>query len=175
MKSIKHISFAIVLALSTIVTSCSSDGGGGGSSASAGTMKAKVGSTNWSSLSAATAATKQVTGSSTTIIVQGSDASGKAMQLMVIANIIAPGTYEISNASNTTNASYTEVNINNPAASQTWAAPYENSGVIGSITFTDITSTNVKGTFTFTGKNESGADTKQITNGAFNVNLTNQN
>ena len=172
MKSIKHLSFAILLALTTVLTSCSGsdgDGGGGGGNASLGTIVAKAGSTNFKSMPAATIATRQAS----MLIIQGSDASGKALQLILMSNG-AVGTYEISQTAGISAiASYTVTNISNPMASQTWAAPYEGSGVAGSITISEISDTNVKGTFTFTGKNEDGADTKAVTNGAFNVNFQN--
>lgn len=166
-KTIKHLCLAIVLATATLLTSCSSsdgDGGGGGGSTSLGTIKAKAGSTNFKSMTQATFAMRQ----GGMIIIQGSDASGKAIQLMVTGN--ATGTYEISNTGISNIGSYTEVNLNT-MSSVTWAAPYENSGSVGSVTITELTDTNVKGNFTFTGKNQNGADTKAVTNGAFNVNF----
>lgn len=170
MKTIKHLGFAIVLAVTTILSSCSSDSSnGGGGSTAVGTMKAKVAGSNWTSMSAATAATYQ----NSVLIVQGSDATGKAIQLM-IAGVTAAGTFEISDDSTIQAiASYTQANISNPMASLVFAAPYETSGNVGTITVTDLTATNVKGNFSFTGKNQSGTDTKQITDGQFNVNFTN--
>lgn len=168
MKTIKHISLAIVLALTTIFTSCSSDGGsgGGGGNAALGQLKARAGNTNFTSMSAATFAMRQ----SGMLIIQGSDATGKAIQLM-LTGVTAAGTYEISDTAGiSVIGSYTEVNINT-MSSVTWAAPYEGSGNVGSITISEITETNVKGSFSFTGKNQNGADTKQVSNGAFNVNF----
>jgi hypothetical protein len=168
MKTIKKLGFVLVLAVTTILTSCSSDSNGGGGSAAEGTLKAKVAGSNYTSMQAATFATSQ----SGMLIIQGSDATGKAIQLMVAANAV--GTYQISDdAGISAIGSYTEANISNPSASQTWAAPYENSGAAGSITISEITATNVKGTFTFTGKNQAGTDTKAITDGSFNVNFQN--
>ncbi|MGC4040292.1 MAG: DUF6252 family protein [Flavobacterium sp.] len=169
MRTIKNLGLAIVLAVTTIFTSCSSsDGdGGGGGNAALGTITAKVGGASFTSMSAATAATHQ----STMLIIQGSDATGKAIQLM-LSGVTAAGTYEISNTAGiSVIANYTEVNVSNPMASQAWAAPYENSGVAGSITITSLTDTNVQGTFNFTGKNQNGTDTKAVTDGSFNVNF----
>ncbi|MFN3753474.1 DUF6252 family protein [Flavobacterium sp.] len=175
MKTIKQFGIVLTMALATLLTSCSGsdDGGGGGGSASLGQLKAKVGGSNFTSMNLATFATKQVIGTTTTIIIQGSDASGKAIQLILNGTNGAAGTFEISDTANISAiASYSEVNINNPMASQTWAAPYDSSGAVGSITISEITDTNVKGTFNFTGKNQNGTDTKAITNGAFNINFT---
>jgi uncharacterized protein DUF6252 len=168
MKSIKHISFAIVLALATILTSCSSDDGGGGGSAAAGTIQAKAGSTNFKSMTQASFAMSQ----GGMLVIQGSDATGKAIQLM-LAGVTEAGTYEISDSAGiSVIGSYTEVNMSN-MTSKTWAAPYEDSGAVGSVTISEITATTVKGTFNFTGKNQDGDDTKAVTNGAFNVNFQN--
>lgn len=175
MKTIKQFGIVLTVALATLLTACSGsdDGGGGGGNASLGQVKAKVGGSNFTSMNLATFATKQVVGGFTTIIIQGSDASGKAIQLMLTGTDGTAGTYEISDDANISAiASYIEANISNPMASQTWAAPYDDSGAVGSITITEITDTNVKGNFTFTGKNQNGTDTKAITNGAFNVNFT---
>lgn len=171
MKTIKQISIALVLALTTL-SSCTSDSSsGGGSSASLGTLKAKVAGSNFTSMTAATFATKNVAGGTTTVIVQGSDATGKVIQIAVMGSTVAAGTYQISDSSISAYAYYSEINLGT-MTSQTWAAPYESSGNVGSITISEITDTNVKGTFTFTGKNETGSDTKQITDGAFNVNFS---
>ncbi|UPT71539.1 MAG: DUF6252 family protein [Flavobacterium sp. JAD_PAG50586_2] len=166
MKTIKHISLALVLAVTTILSSCSSDSSGGGGSAAAGTIKAKAGSTNFTSLTQASYASMQ----GGMLVIQGSDATGKAIQL-VIAGATEAGTYTISddNAISVV-GSYTEVNLGT-FDSTTWAAPYENSGSVGTITISEITATAVKGTFNFTGKNQEGTDTKAVTNGSFNVNF----
>jgi hypothetical protein len=174
MKTIKQFGIVFALTLTTLLSSCSSsDGGGGGGSAALGTLKAKVAGSNFTSMSAATFATKQVVGGTTTIIIQGSDASGKAVQLILNGTDGTAGTFEISDTAGISAiASYIEANISNPMASQTWAAPYDGSGAAGSITISEITDTNVKGTFTFTGKIQNGTDTKAITDGAFNINFT---
>lgn len=171
MKTIKHFGLVLAIALTSLVTSCSSDdSSGGGGNAANGTIKARVGNSNFTSLQLASFATKQATGSVYTIILQGSDASGKAIQLIMNGVNGLPGTFEISDTSGiVTVGSYTEVNINNPLNSQVWAAPYDDSGNVGSVTISEITDTNIKGTFNFTGKNQNGTDTKQVTNGSFDL------
>jgi hypothetical protein len=175
MKTMKTIGIFLAVALVSLVTSCSSDdnGGGGGSNASLGTIKARVAGSNFTSMQVGTFATRQVVGGLTTIIVQGSDASGKAIQIVITGYQDGTTTYPISDdTAISTVASYIEANISNPLNSLVWAAPYDNSGQVGSVTITEITETNVKGTFNFTGKNQDGEDTKAVTNGAFNVNFT---
>ncbi|RKS00551.1 DUF6252 family protein [Flavobacterium sp. 102] len=176
MKTIKQFGIVLTVALATLLSSCSGsdDGGGGGGNASLGQVKAKVAGSSFSSMEVATFAQKIVAGGTTTIIVQGSTAQGKAIQLILNGTNGQPGTFEISDdAAISAVASYTELNQSNPMNSPTWAAPYEDSGVVGSITISEISDTNVKGTFNFTGKNQNGTDTKAVTNGAFNVNFQN--
>lgn len=164
MKTIKNLGFAIVLAVTTMLTSCSSSDGGGG--AAAGTITAKAGSVSFKSMTQASYAMQQ----GGMLIIQGSDAQGRVIQLMLMG-VSETGTYTISDTAGiSVIANYSEMNLNTMSA-VTWAAPYEDSGAVGTITISEITDTGVKGTFNFTGKNQSGADTKSVTNGAFNVNF----
>lgn len=178
MKRMNYIFKFFFLALAAVSLSCSSDddGGGGGGSAAAGTVKAKAGNKNFTSMQMASWAAKNATGAGTyQIVVQGSDAEGTAIQLILNGVDGQPGTWDISDENNIAAiGTYTEVDIDlsNPMASTTttWGAPYENSGKVGSITITEINDTTVKGTFNFTARIQEGGDgTKSITNGAFNV------
>lgn len=176
MKTIKKLGLLLTLFSALCITSCSGDdeGGSGGATASLGKVTAKVGGKNFNSYVAT--GTKQGTGSAYSIIVQASDEKGNAINLMVHGVDGQPGTYEIDTENNISAvATYTEtvVNLSNPMASTmtTYTAPYEDSGLVGSITFTEITDTNIKGNFQFKAKHQTGTETKQITNGAFNLNL----
>jgi hypothetical protein len=173
MKTMKQFGLVLTLALAVIFSSCSGDDdNGGGGSAAAGTIKARVGGANFTSLNMASFAMKQAIGSTYMITLQGSDASGKAIQLILNGVDGQTGTFQIGTETTISAvASYTELNMSNPMDSQTWAAPYEDSGVVGSITISEITDTNIKGTFNFRGKNQEGSDTKEVTNGAFNLNF----
>ena len=170
MKTIKQFGFALAIIFSLTLSSCGgSDDGGGGGSAANGTIKAKVGGTNFTSMTQASFAYKQAIGNAYMITLQGSTASGKAIQLILNGVDGQPGTYEISDTANISAVgTYTEINVNT-LTSQTWAAPYDGSGAAGSITISEITDTNIKGTFSFTAKNQEGSDTKAVTNGAFNL------
>lgn len=170
MKTIKQFGLALAIIFSLTLSSCGgSDDGGGGGSAANGTIKAKVGGSNFTSMQIASFAYKQAIGNAYMITLQGSDASGKVIQLILNGVDGQTGTYEISDTANISAVgSYTEINVNT-MTSQTWAAPYDGSGAAGSITISEITDTNIKGTFSFTAKNQEGADTKSVTNGAFNL------
>lgn len=171
----------LTVVLATMMSSCSSDsdGGGGGATAALGTVKAKVGGSNFTSMEMATTAQRISAGGVHMISIQGTFAntsSSKTIQIVLngLTSANQTGTFEISqDMTITTVASYTEMPISNPMNAIVWAAPYDGSGVAGSVTITENTDTGIKGTFNFTGKNQDGTDTKQVTDGAFNVNWTN--
>lgn len=172
MKTVKQFGLMLTMVLATMLFSCSGDdNGGGGGSAAHGTVTAKVqGSSNFKSMTMASWAQKQPFGGGGYMItIVGSDASGRTLQLILFGADGNTGTWTIGQDTNISAVgTYTEVNTSN-FTSKTWAAPYDDSGDVGSITITEITDTNIKGNFTFKGKNQDGTDTKQITNGAFNV------
>lgn len=177
MKTMKQFGLMLTMVAATLLSSCSGDdNGGGGGSAANGTIKAKIAGSNFNGSVASFAMKQSVGAGAYMITLQGSDASGNALQLILNGVDGQPGTFEISQSAGITAVgSYTKININtsNPMASTytTWAAPYEGSGVAGSITISEITDTTIKGTFNFTGKNQEGTDTKAVTNGAFNLNF----
>jgi hypothetical protein len=92
------------------------------------------------------------------INVTGSDSNAKQASI-ILMNITAAGTYEITTASGNS-IRWTE-GIN---ANQTYLA----NGILGSgtITVSEISATSIKGTFSCTGQNTNG-DSTNITNGAF--------
>ncbi len=178
MKTIKKFGIVLTLALTTLASSCSSsdDSSGGGGSAALGTMKAKIGGTNFTSISQGTTAAILYNGSYYNLSIAGADATGKVIQIMILAeNITSGATYQIDESSDilVSTAAYTQVDISNPASALSFGAPYDGGGNSGSITISSKTDTNVQGTFNFTLKNTQGTDTKSITNGTFNINLSN--
>ena len=175
MKTLKKISTLILaIAFSTSFFSCSGDDSGGntGGNAAEGTIKAKIGGSTFTSISQGTTAVKVATGGAYTITVQGTDLGGKQLQLILNGVDGETGTYEISqDATISAIGTYTEVNTTT-FESQTWAAPNGTDAVSGSITISEITDTNIKGSFTFTARNqEDSNNVKEVTNGAFNVNF----
>jgi hypothetical protein len=176
MKTMKQIGLMLAFVVATVMSSCSGDdnGGSGGGSAALGKINAKAGSKNFKSYVAS--ATKQAVGSTYMIAIQGSDEEGNAISLILNGVDGQPGTFKIGTETSISAVgtyTETEINMSNPMASTftTWAAPYEDSGEVGSITITEITDTNIKGNFQFKGKNQDGADMKQVSNGAFNLNF----
>jgi hypothetical protein len=175
MKSIKKFGFVVVLAVSTILSSCSSSDGGGGGSVGVGTLKAKIGSANFSSITQATTAILANNGSYQNLSIGGATTTGKTLQIMILGENIGVGTYQISDSNDSaTTFVYSEVNINNPTSGvKSWAAPYDGGGNSGSVVITSMTASNVQGTFSLTALDlTNGTGTTQVSNGAFNINLT---
>ena len=172
-KSFKQFGVIFAVAIFTLITSCSNDdNGGGGGSASVGTITGKAGGSSFTTISQGTTAMLASNGSFQNLAIQGATITGKTIQLVIIGQNIAAGTYQILDTDSETNAAavYGELDINNPTSAQTWSAPYTGMANTSSIKITSISATNVKGTFTFTGQGENG--TKNITDGSFNVNIS---
>lgn len=184
MKTIKFFALLCLVAMPFAITSCSSDDGEGGGGATLGTIKAKVGNSNFNSTEATTTAVKINTGGTAHMITlygMQMDMSGgtqKVIQLMMNVPDLEPRSYDIGgeNLIGFT-ATYTEASGTSGGdfTSTSWAAPYEGGEVAGQITITEISETNIKGTFSFTAQKQNTGgwidDFKDVTNGAFNVNF----
>lgn len=168
MKTLKNGLFVLLISLAIVSCKKDDDGGDGNDGGDVGTLTATVGGASFSGSIVATASESNAGGNSF-VTLQGSDASGKAI-IMIINGFNGPGTYEISSENTIANtASYIEANASNPSASKTWAAPYEDSGMVGKITVSERTDTTIKGTFNFKGKEQMGTTFKEITAGQFNL------
>jgi len=173
-KSLFSAVLLLLVVFSSFSVSCKSDDdGGSGGSAAEGTISAKVSGTQFNSMEMATSGTMVNAGGSTTLSILGSNADGKAINI-IVNGFDGEGTYQIGGGSNIFVAgSYMETNISNPMNSQTWQAPYDDS-VAGEVSFSSVSDSNVKGTFHFEAKNVNGdGSIKNITDGSFNVNLSN--
>lgn len=177
MKTIKQIGLTVAMVLTLVLSSCSKDdNGGGGGATGVATFRAKVGGANFTSIPQGAFAILASNGAFQNLALSGSDASGKSIQLSILAENIGVGTYQITDQGESfISGSYNEVNLSNPAASQVWGAPYDGGGNSGSIIITAKTATNVQGTFSFTGRLLTGTTTKVITEGFFNLNITTGN
>lgn len=170
MKTLKQTTYVFAIALALIFTGCSKDDdGGGGGDAASGTIKAKVDGANFTSNSDFTTANTVNAGGTTTMTIQGTDNSGKGF-MFIINGMDGTGTYEIGSGVGGISiiASYVEANASNPIDSQTWQAPFDDT-VAGQIQISELSDTNVKGTFEFTCKNSNDDSMKEITDGSFNV------
>ena len=172
MKKIKQLGKIAFLALAISFASCSSDDGGGSTStAGDGTITAKVDGKTVTTIKAGTAGVA----SDNFLILTGATMSQESFSI-TIYNYTGNGTYDVI-TENEVGAvfSYTKIDLNDPQSTHnTWYAPLEdNSGVTGTITVTESSDTNVKGTFSFKGVNDLGTF-KNVTNGSFNVALNQQ-
>ncbi|HZW62464.1 MAG TPA: DUF6252 family protein [Flavobacteriaceae bacterium] len=168
MEKFQKFMLLAAVVLFTTVSSCSSDDdGGGGGQAAQGTITAKIDGVSFTSLEMTSFASVTTAGGQTTLVMQG-NTSSQAINI-VINGYDGEGTYELSDNNVFRTASYIEPNVNNPVDTQTWTAPYENSGLAGEINISEETETAVKGTFSFTGKNSNDDSIKTITEGSFNL------
>ncbi|PKA82417.1 hypothetical protein ATE92_0546 [Ulvibacter sp. MAR_2010_11] len=172
MKTLNKTILILVMAFAATVSSCKKDDdGGGGGSAGEGTVTAIVNGNSFTSMDIASTASESTSGSNTTITIQGSDASGKGI-FLIINGYDDTGSYEISDSNVFITANYVEANAGNPQNSQSWNAPYQASGVVGEINISEKSTTTIKGTFSFKAKNVNGDQSiKDITEGSFNVNF----
>lgn len=172
MKTMKHTMFTLLIAVAVIftATSCSKDDdGGGGGDATEGTVKGKVDGTLVTSTPQLTTGTVVNAGGTSTVSIQGTNMDGKGFNFTV-NGFEGVGSYNIGGGANVfVVANYIEGNASNPAATKIWTAPFDET-VAGEINVSESSSTNIKGTFEFTGKNDDGSF-KVITEGSFNVNL----
>lgn len=161
--------FLALLVLFTIAACKKNDDGGNGGAAGDGVMQAKIGGTTWTSAKITTSAQYVAVGKSLTML--GTDASGKAINILINNYDGSTGTWQIPNGVGLIGvvASYTEVNLG--SGSKTWVAPYSNSGVIGEVKISEFSKTgNVKGTFKFKARNQNdNVDFKDITEGSFSM------
>ncbi|WP_418512767.1 DUF6252 family protein [Corallibacter sp.] len=175
MKKLKKIMLLVMTFSLSIFSSCSSDDDatpivpiGPNSSAGQGIIVAKVDGVDFSSLEITSYASKSTGGGQTTLVMQGNTQS-QAIN-MIINAYDGVGTYELSDDNVFRSASYIEPNISDPFNSQTWNAPYQDSGLVGEIVITEDSDTKVIGTFYFTCKNANDNSIKNITDGAFDLN-----
>ena len=170
MKTLKHLALFLMCFSLITLSSCSNDDDGGddgGGAAASGTITAKINGSSFTSLEMTSFANATSGGGQTTLVMQGNTQS-QAIS-MIINGYDGVGTYQLSDDNVFRTASYVEPNISDPMNTQTWNAPYQDSGVIGEIKISEETDTHVKGTFNFTCKNANDGSTKSVTEGAFNL------
>lgn len=171
MKTLNKTILVLMAVIAVSLTSCKKDDdGGGGGTAASGTVSAKVGGSNYTSAVLLTSAILSNGNGTSSLIITSNDMNGKNISLQIMGTFDGVGTYNIGGGANVSAVgSYTEIDVSNPTDAQVWSAPYDDT-VSGEIKVSEITSTAVKGTFHFKGKNENGTF-KDVSNGAFNVNL----
>jgi len=173
MRTLKQFMLLVMTMSLVSLSSCSKDDdGGSGGNAASGTLAASIDGSSWQSLEISSSATIANNGNNLIIIATNSD--GKAFS-MSIFGYEGVGTYEFTGATvgvfNTASYSETDVDLSNPQNSTTeiWQAPYDDT-LAGTVSISEETDTNIKGTFEFTCKNVNGDQSvKTISEGSFNL------
>lgn len=189
MKTIKQIGFLfLATAISSFTLSCSSESsdGGGGASAEAGTIVARVGGANFKSMEMATSGAMSSMGGGkysaqlTGVEISMTGGGSKTLGLMMTGIELEPKSYDIGGENNILMVgTYVEMNgtSQQDITSEAWVAPSEGGAAVGKITITEISTTKIVGTFHFTAQKQDPEseqwlnDFKEVTNGAFNINL----
>ena len=97
---------------------------------------------------------------------------GEALTLSVIRPTIEAVAYDFdSNLNITATATYTKVDTST-FQSESFAAPYMNSGDVVTITITELTADNIKGTFDVMMSNQNSNQVINVTAGSFDIPLT---
>jgi hypothetical protein len=173
MKTLKNL---LVLAISisafTFISCQSDDNGGGGGAVEAGTLTAQIDGVTFQSLEISSSATLANAGGTLNLVIIASNSDGNAFSI-VIFGYDGTGTYDITgdNIAILNTASYSETDISDPMnpSTEIWQAPFDNT-MVGSVSISEETDTNVKGTFSFTCKNVNGdGSVKTISDGSFDL------
>ncbi len=175
MRNLKQFMLFVMIGSLVTLTSCSSnDDGGDGGNAGAGTVTAKVNGASFTSLEISTSATLIDVGGSQSLIIIASNSAGQAIQIN-ISGVDGIGTYNITGADILiiNSASYSETDVSDPAnpSTEIWQAPYDDT-LVGFLKISELTETNIKGTFEFSCKNVLGDNSiNEITDGSYNIGL----
>jgi len=169
MKNFKKSILVLMAVVAVSLTSCKKDDdGGGGGGAASGVVQAKVSGSNYKSDAALTTAILTNSGGTSSLTITANTMNGRNISLSIIGGFDGAGSYNIGGGANVFgNASYTEIDVANPMDAEIWSAPFDES-VAGEINVSEVSNTNIKGTFNFKGKNADGSF-KEITEGSFNV------
>lgn len=189
MKTIKQIGFLfLATAISSFTLSCSSESsdGGGGGSAEVGTIVAKVGGANFKSMEMATSGALVSVGegkyvvSLTGVEMSMTGGGSKSISLYMNGIDLEPKSYDVG-GDNLVSIVGTYIEMNGTSqqdiTTNAWVAPSEGGDVVGKITISEISTTKIIGTFQFTAQKQDPDseqwinDFKEVTNGAFNIEL----
>ncbi len=175
MKKLKAL-FAFFAIAGLAITGCSSDDDAavppGPVPAGAGELVATVDGVAFRSISAGTSA--NITDNSGTEFLQivAVNLGGEAFTITVIRPMIEEDAYDFdSNLNITATVSYTKVDTST-FQSESFVAPYMDSGDVGTITITELTADNIKGTFNASMRNQDSDQIVEITAGSFDLPVT---
>ncbi len=170
MKTLKNV--MLVLIMSLAIVSCKKDDDGGDDPQGGdGTLTANVGG---SSYTATFGITAQIAGSGSAqaLTISGGTADSENLQI-TIQGFDGEGTYDLSFVNI---GAYTILtDINNPMSAVIYSTIGDAQTVNGEVNVSSFDGNTAKGTFEFTAINlDDATDVKEVTNGAFNITVTNQ-
>ncbi len=173
MKKFKLL-LAFIAVGSIAMTSCSSDDDAPAADpaapvAGAGQMIATVDGASYQSIAQGT--TANITNNSGTEFLQMTSVNlnGEAITITVLRPMIEEDSYDFdSNLNITATATYTRVDTST-FQSESFAAPYMDSGDVGTITITELTADNIKGTFEVMMSNQDTNQVINVTGGSFDI------
>jgi len=125
-------------------------------------------------------ATKELTQASlvsrqlSSLLISGTNFRGDGFYV-VITGCDGAKTHEIGgNHSLFAVSSYIDIDLINPTNPTIWMGSYDEAAkIVGQVVVTEASETRFKGTFSFTGKNQKDNSLRNITEGSFNIALTN--
>lgn len=172
MKNFTRSMFAALVCVALVFTGCKKDDDGGmGGAAAEGNLTATVNGNSFQSLEGTTAAQETNSGGVRVIAVSAGTIDSENLQ-MIVQNFDGVGTYSL-NLINIGTYSYLPDPSNPDPNTVVIYSTATGSGNVGEINISSYSATNVEGTFSFTGYNiNDPSDTTTVTNGAFNMALT---
>tara|TARA_R110002124_G_scaffold87407_1_gene225072 strand:+ start:101804 stop:102328 length:525 start_codon:yes stop_codon:yes gene_type:complete len=172
MKNFTKTMFATLVCVTLVFTGCKKDDDGGmGSGLTEGNLTATVNGNNFQSLEGTTAAQETNSGGVRVIAVSAGTINSENLQ-MIVQNFDGVGTYPL-NLLNIGTYSYLPDPSNPDPNSVVIYSTVNGTGNAGEINISSYSSTNVQGTFSFTGYNINDPnDTSTVSNGSFNIALT---
>lgn len=168
MKTLRLLTAALLASLSFVTASCGDDDSGSNNNntnPSGEYVSAKVNGQAFSSSTLFDAVGAQ--NPAGTLVVQGSDNGGNAIQMMIM-NFTGVGTYNLSNMTNG-QLLYTKIQGTTPTSYSSAAE----GGASGTAEITLIDDNKVEGKFSFTGRKvqEGSTETVTVTEGSFRANF----
>ncbi|MGB3591843.1 MAG: DUF6252 family protein [Nonlabens sp.] len=176
LKKSKFILVMLVVVAITAMTSCTSDDDAGGDPAAAvagaGQIVATIDGSVYQSLAAGT--TANITNNNGTEFLQITSVNlgGEAVTITVIRPTIETAAYDFdSNLNITATITYTRIDAGT-FESDSFVAPFMDSGDVGTITITELTSNNIRGTFNAMMSNQDTNQIIDVTGGSFDIPVT---
>ena len=172
MKKIKQFGKIAFLALALTFASCSSDSEGTPvTNGAEGTITAKVDGNTFTTSVIATGGTISGGNQYTLLSIFGTELTSRGITLQII-DFAGVGTYTVGSETGPHSiCGYSDKKPGSTNEYETWTTANATDAT-GSITITEKSESNIKGTFSFKGKNAITGTYKELTNGSFNLKMS---